>query len=93
MTGMNALLGEAKKTIPRRYFQLKVGHALTGVYLERIKKNESQECWWCGHKRQTRDHLFKWCKKMEAAAGWPLEGVEGQVQVEGENEGPYVAGI
>ncbi|KAF8534702.1 hypothetical protein BDD12DRAFT_895343 [Trichophaea hybrida] len=36
---------------------------LTGVYLERIKKSKSQECWWCGHKRQTRDHLFKWCNK------------------------------
>jgi hypothetical protein len=54
---------EAKKKIAGRYFQLKVGHALTGVYLERINKNESQQCWWCGHKRQTRDHLFKWCKK------------------------------
>jgi hypothetical protein len=60
---MHVLLGEAKKNIAERYFQLKVGHALMGVYLERIKKNKSQECWWCGHKRQTRDHLFKWCKK------------------------------
>ncbi|KAF8536579.1 hypothetical protein BDD12DRAFT_889802 [Trichophaea hybrida] len=34
-----------------------------GFYLERIKKKESQECWWCQHERQTRDHLFKWCKK------------------------------
>jgi hypothetical protein len=60
---MHVLLGEAKKNIAGRYFQLKVGHALMGVYLERIKKNERRECWWCGHKRQTRDHLFKWCKK------------------------------
>jgi hypothetical protein len=40
-----------------------VGQALTGVYLECIKKNESRECWWCRHKTQTRDHLCKWCKK------------------------------
>jgi ribonuclease HI len=60
---MHTLLGEAKKKIAGRYFQLKVGHALTGVYLERIKKNESPECWWCGHKRQTREHLFKWCPR------------------------------
>jgi hypothetical protein len=53
----------AKKSIASRYLQLKVGHALTAVYLERIKKKENQECWWCQHKRQTRDHLFKWCKK------------------------------
>jgi hypothetical protein len=60
---MHELLGEAKKRIAGRYLQLKVGHALTGVYLERIKKNESQKCGWCGHRQQTRDHLFKWCKK------------------------------
>jgi hypothetical protein len=53
----------AKKSITSRYLQLKVGHALTAVYFERIKKKESQECWWCQYKRQTRDHLFKWCKK------------------------------
>jgi ribonuclease HI len=60
---MHRLLGEAKKKIAGRYFQLKVGHALTGVYLERIKKKEGPECLWCGHKRQTTEHLFKWCPK------------------------------
>jgi hypothetical protein len=34
----------AKKSIASRYLQLKVGHALTAVYLERMKKKESQEC-------------------------------------------------
>ncbi|KAF8542555.1 hypothetical protein BDD12DRAFT_876209 [Trichophaea hybrida] len=53
----------SNEKIAGRYFQLKVGHVLTGVYLERIKKNESPECWWCGHKRQTREHLFKRCPK------------------------------
>jgi hypothetical protein len=52
----------AKKSIAARYLQLKVGHALTAIYLKRIKKRESLECWWCKHERQTRDHLFKWCK-------------------------------
>ncbi|KAF8533264.1 hypothetical protein BDD12DRAFT_899809 [Trichophaea hybrida] len=27
------------------------------------RRSEIQECWWCQYKRQTRDHLFKWCKK------------------------------
>ncbi|KAF8538549.1 hypothetical protein BDD12DRAFT_884988 [Trichophaea hybrida] len=60
---MSKLLGETKKSVVGRFLQLKVGHALTGVYLERIKKNESNECWWCGHSMQTVDHLFKWFKK------------------------------
>jgi hypothetical protein len=63
---MHVLLGEAMKKIAGRYFQLKVGHTLTGVYLERIKNSESQECWWCGYKRKTRDHLSKWCNKWKS---------------------------
>jgi hypothetical protein len=39
--GMHGLLGQAKMMIAESYFQLKVGHALTGVYLERIKGKES----------------------------------------------------
>jgi hypothetical protein len=53
----------AKKTIVSRYLQLKVGHSLTAIYLEQIKKKESLECCSCQHKRQMRDHLFKWCKQ------------------------------
>ena len=60
---MNKLLGETKKSVAGRFLQLKVGHALTGVYLEHIKKKESKECWWCRYLMQTVDHLFKWCKK------------------------------
>jgi hypothetical protein len=60
---MDVVLGEAKKKIAERYFQVKVGHALTGVYLQHIKKKGSWKYWWCGHEWQTGDHLFKWCKK------------------------------
>jgi hypothetical protein len=37
--GVCMRFGEAKKTIVGWFFQLKVGHALTGVYLECIKKH------------------------------------------------------
>jgi hypothetical protein len=60
---MSKLLDETKKTITGRFLQLKVGHVLTEVYLECIKKKETKESWWCGHLTQTVDHLFKWCKK------------------------------
>jgi hypothetical protein len=46
---MSKLLGKTKKSIGGRFLQLKVGHMLTGVYLEHIKKKESKECWWCRH--------------------------------------------
>jgi hypothetical protein len=56
---ISELFGGTKKSVTERFLQLKVGHALTEVYLERIKKVGSKECWWCGHSTQTVDHLFK----------------------------------
>jgi len=35
----------AKKSIASRYLQLKLGHAPKVVYLEPIKREESQRCW------------------------------------------------
>jgi hypothetical protein len=60
---MNKLLGKTQKGIAGRFLQLKVGHALRGIYLKHSKKKESKECWWCGHSTQIVDHLFKWCKQ------------------------------
>jgi hypothetical protein len=56
-------LSLAKKSIASGPQQVNMGHALMTVYFKRIKKNESQECWWCQYKRQTRDYLFKWYNK------------------------------
>lgn len=39
-------LGEAASTA-RRYFQLKSGHAVTGAFLRRIGKRDSDRCWDC----------------------------------------------
>jgi hypothetical protein len=63
MRSMSKLLGKTKKSIAGRFVQLKVGLALTGVYLERTKKKESKEYLWCRHAIQTVDHQFKLCKK------------------------------
>ena len=37
------------KSVAGRYFQLLSGHAAIGPYLkDKIKKTDSDECWWCG---------------------------------------------
>jgi len=76
--GNSAVMG-AKKTIAARFYQLKSGHALIAKYLLRIGKRSDMKCWWCGHKYQTRDHLFKWCKrwKREQKRLW-VDGQEGE---------------
>jgi ribonuclease HI len=53
----------AAKSVARRYYQMKTGHAIMATYFKRFKSRDSEECGWCGAKRQTRDHLFRWCKR------------------------------
>jgi len=54
---------KARKGIASRYYQLKTGHALTGMYLKWIGSREDDTCWWCHRPgiTQTREHLFKTC--------------------------------
>ena len=35
----------AEKPLARRFYQLKIGHAITAAYLYRIKKSDSEKCW------------------------------------------------
>jgi hypothetical protein len=45
------------------FLQLASGHALIGTHLIRIKKKESDICWWCDSgRKQTRGHLFRRCR-------------------------------
>jgi ribonuclease HI len=62
-TGFRVQLRNVKKEVASRYYQFLTGHALTAPYLkEKLKKQDSDECWWCeSGKRQTREHLFKEC--------------------------------
>ena len=51
-----------------RFYQLKSGHALTGVYLKSKDNRPDDHCWWCDPEnisgtQQTRDHLFKHCSR------------------------------
>ena len=82
--GGNKAAMESKKSIAARFYQLRTGHALMGKYLQRIGKRRDMKCWWCGHEYQTRDHLFKWCKrwKPEQKRLW-VDGQEGEDGYEG----------
>jgi ribonuclease HI len=51
------------KRLAARFYQLKTGHALTGVYLHWTKARPTPQCWWCPYPRQTREHLLKGCPK------------------------------
>jgi ribonuclease HI len=63
-TGMRTVLKSTKKHIAARYFQLLTGHAIIAPYLKnKLDKVQTERCWWCNAKRQTRDHLFKECKR------------------------------
>ena len=42
---LNSQVLQARKDVAKRYFQLKIGHAITVSYLHRIKRLESTECW------------------------------------------------
>ncbi|KAI5853747.1 hypothetical protein BZA05DRAFT_394570 [Tricharina praecox] len=54
-------VADSGKRVAARYYQLKTGHALTGQHLAWTKNRPTAECWWCGYKTQTREHLFKNC--------------------------------
>ena len=55
-------MSSAAKPIAKRFYQLKMGHAVTASYLCRVKKASSQKCWWCNAAKQDIDHLFFECR-------------------------------
>ena len=58
---------KASKAVASRYCQLRTGHALIGPYLKKISKRPSDTCWWCDRGvKQSREHLFKSCKKWKS---------------------------
>ena len=82
--GANSAVMGAKKTIAARFYQLESGHALIAKYLLRIGKRRDMKCWWCGHEYQTRDHLFKWCKRWKREQKrLSVDGQEGEDGYEG----------
>jgi len=54
--------GSARR-LTSRFYQLKMGHARTGEYLQWAKVRPTAQCWWCPHPTQTREHLLKGCPR------------------------------
>jgi ribonuclease HI len=57
----DAAPAKTSKRLAARFYQLKMGHWLTGQYLKWTKNRPSAKCWWCPYQSQTREHLFKHC--------------------------------
>jgi len=52
----------SNKRLASRFYQMKTGHCLSGQYLHYLhwtKNQPTPQCWWCGYRIQTREHLFK----------------------------------
>lgn len=46
-----------------RYYQLKLGHGATGIFLARIGVIETLECWWCRAQKQMVIDLYTECRR------------------------------
>jgi ribonuclease HI len=55
--------GKAPKRLASRYYQLKTGHAPTGLYLHRIGARDSPECRACGALEETTSHILFECRR------------------------------
>jgi len=52
-----------RKPLAKRFYQLKIGHAITASYLYQIKRSDTQKCWWCNAAMQDINHLLFDCRK------------------------------
>ena len=66
--GILPQLRRVSKGLAARFFQLLSGHAMTAPFLKnRWGWTDSDTCWWCNDRRQSREHLFKECR------AWAIE--------------------
>jgi hypothetical protein len=79
------LRNEKKEEVASRYFKFLTGHALTAPYLkEKLKKRDSDECWWCESGKLAADQGAPLQRVLALAAGdqgalacgWEGAGVE-----------------
>jgi ribonuclease HI len=60
----NMMIARTEKSTSQIIYQMTTGHALIGSHLKRVQKIESDVCWWCQcGATQTREHLFKCCRR------------------------------
>jgi len=52
-------VARSTKRLSSRFYQIKMGHCLSGQYLSWTKNRPTPPCWWCRYPNQTRENLFK----------------------------------
>jgi hypothetical protein len=57
------VIAKASKEAENRYYQLKVGHAAVGEYLQRIGAQGDIVCQWCSAPKETVYYLLCECRK------------------------------
>jgi ribonuclease HI len=60
---LDPIAAAAPKRIASRYYQLKVGHAAIGAYLQKIQARDSGACQWCQAPSETVYHLLFECRE------------------------------
>jgi len=56
-------MARGSKRLAGRFHQLRTRHCRTGKYLKWTKDADTAACGWCQYKTQTREYLFKNCKR------------------------------
>ena len=77
---------KASKAVASRYYQLRTGHALIGPYLKKIGNLRASvdAWWWCNRGvKQSREHLFKSCKKWKSQQAIPWAEVRKKTKKQG----------
>jgi hypothetical protein len=66
----------AQKATASRFYQFRMNKAPTGPYLAEVGQAAEDKCWWCSGPSQTREHLFKHCRrwKDQQASMWRAIG-------------------
>jgi len=60
---LDPVAASTHKSLARRYYQLKTGHAPIGAYLHRIKARDSPACLGCSRGTETVKHLLTSCRQ------------------------------
>jgi ribonuclease HI len=66
---LDPVLAAAPKRIASRYYQLKVGHAAIGAYLQKVQAQESGACRGCHAPSETVYHLLFECREWRRQRG------------------------
>jgi hypothetical protein len=60
---MDPVASRAQKATASRFYQFRMNKAPTGPYLAEVGQAADDKCWWCSGPSQTREHLFKHCRR------------------------------